>query len=320
MPHALSPIVNETVLATAWSLATIDASRAGVTQLAECLLPKQNVAGSNPVSRSTLPSPLQRPSMLTPRTACPCSGRPCRSAARPIRTRGLQDVPRLRGARVHPFGTSGGPETTHSYRPDASVTQRARPRRHIGSMARTSRKGLPGTGSGPQGVGHVEFGTHPEASAGRGRRRGRSAPARGDGSAGSRECRQRRASAGLRSTARDREASQPRDARRWHGAPAHESGAQDSLELAARRTARGPTRRGGERRAVQPGSTARLRRRRATTTCEPRESEWRARGEGASGRNPRWSTMGPRPRPKSTCSTRHWPPERRSTRHVSTKR
>ena len=26
--------------------------RAGVTQLAECLLPKQNVAGSNPVSRS----------------------------------------------------------------------------------------------------------------------------------------------------------------------------------------------------------------------------------------------------------------------------
>jgi hypothetical protein len=31
----------------------IRASRAGVTQLAECLLPKQNVAGSNPVSRST---------------------------------------------------------------------------------------------------------------------------------------------------------------------------------------------------------------------------------------------------------------------------
>ena len=29
------------------------ASRAGVTQLAECLLPKQDVAGSNPVSRST---------------------------------------------------------------------------------------------------------------------------------------------------------------------------------------------------------------------------------------------------------------------------
>ena len=28
-------------------------SRAGVTQLAECLLPKQNVAGSNPVSRSS---------------------------------------------------------------------------------------------------------------------------------------------------------------------------------------------------------------------------------------------------------------------------
>ena len=26
--------------------------RAGVTQLAECLLPKQDVAGSNPVSRS----------------------------------------------------------------------------------------------------------------------------------------------------------------------------------------------------------------------------------------------------------------------------
>ena len=34
------------------------ASRAGVTQLAECLLPKQNVAGSNPVSRSTFPSVL----------------------------------------------------------------------------------------------------------------------------------------------------------------------------------------------------------------------------------------------------------------------
>src|SRR3954471_7418374 len=33
--------------------ARIAASRAGVTQLAECLLPKQNVAGSNPVSRST---------------------------------------------------------------------------------------------------------------------------------------------------------------------------------------------------------------------------------------------------------------------------
>jgi hypothetical protein len=34
------------------SRARIRASRAGVTQLAECLLPKQNVAGSNPVSRS----------------------------------------------------------------------------------------------------------------------------------------------------------------------------------------------------------------------------------------------------------------------------
>jgi hypothetical protein len=33
----------------------IPSSRAGVTQLAECLLPKQNVAGSNPVSRSTSP-------------------------------------------------------------------------------------------------------------------------------------------------------------------------------------------------------------------------------------------------------------------------
>ena len=32
-----------------------ESSRAGVTQLAECLLPKQNVAGSNPVSRSTSP-------------------------------------------------------------------------------------------------------------------------------------------------------------------------------------------------------------------------------------------------------------------------
>jgi hypothetical protein len=31
----------------------MSSSQAGVTQLAECLLPKQNVAGSNPVSRST---------------------------------------------------------------------------------------------------------------------------------------------------------------------------------------------------------------------------------------------------------------------------
>ena len=30
-------------------------SRAGVTQLAECQLPKLNVAGSNPVSRSNIP-------------------------------------------------------------------------------------------------------------------------------------------------------------------------------------------------------------------------------------------------------------------------
>ena len=33
--------------------ARIAPSRAGVTQLAECLLPKQDVAGSSPVSRST---------------------------------------------------------------------------------------------------------------------------------------------------------------------------------------------------------------------------------------------------------------------------
>ena len=43
----------ERVLAHPPPLATITVSRAGVTQLAECLLPKQNVAGSNPVSRST---------------------------------------------------------------------------------------------------------------------------------------------------------------------------------------------------------------------------------------------------------------------------
>ena len=46
--------------APAWrdvrSIARLRASRAGVTQLAECLLPKQNVAGSNPVSRSISPS------------------------------------------------------------------------------------------------------------------------------------------------------------------------------------------------------------------------------------------------------------------------
>jgi hypothetical protein len=34
---------------------TLAASRAGVTQLAECLLPKQDVAGSSPVSRSSSP-------------------------------------------------------------------------------------------------------------------------------------------------------------------------------------------------------------------------------------------------------------------------
>ena len=45
---------------TPWNVesrrANMAVSRAGVTQLAECLLPKQNVAGSNPVSRSTFPS------------------------------------------------------------------------------------------------------------------------------------------------------------------------------------------------------------------------------------------------------------------------
>jgi hypothetical protein len=34
-------------------VAKLAVSRAGVTQLAECQLPKLNVAGSNPVSRST---------------------------------------------------------------------------------------------------------------------------------------------------------------------------------------------------------------------------------------------------------------------------
>jgi hypothetical protein len=38
---------------TAWPRAAADRrSRAGVTQSVECLLPKQNVAGSSPVSRS----------------------------------------------------------------------------------------------------------------------------------------------------------------------------------------------------------------------------------------------------------------------------
>ena len=46
-------MAHRVTLARATSLATIGFSRAGVTQLAECLLPKQNVAGSNPVSRST---------------------------------------------------------------------------------------------------------------------------------------------------------------------------------------------------------------------------------------------------------------------------
>ncbi len=39
-------------LASRTAVARLEVSRAGVTQLAECLLPKQNVAGSNPVSRS----------------------------------------------------------------------------------------------------------------------------------------------------------------------------------------------------------------------------------------------------------------------------
>src|ERR1035437_8900981 len=45
---------------------TLSASviRAGVTQLAECLLPKQNVAGSNPVSRSTSPQTAGRDALL----------------------------------------------------------------------------------------------------------------------------------------------------------------------------------------------------------------------------------------------------------------
>ena len=46
---------NERARRRLWArLATLAASRAGVTQLAECLLPKQNVAGSNPVSRSNV--------------------------------------------------------------------------------------------------------------------------------------------------------------------------------------------------------------------------------------------------------------------------
>jgi DNA-binding FadR family transcriptional regulator len=40
-------------LATTGPIAKLAVSRAGVTQLAECQLPKLNVAGSNPVSRST---------------------------------------------------------------------------------------------------------------------------------------------------------------------------------------------------------------------------------------------------------------------------
>jgi hypothetical protein len=32
-------------------------AHAGVTQLAECLLPKQNVVGSNPITRSILTTP-----------------------------------------------------------------------------------------------------------------------------------------------------------------------------------------------------------------------------------------------------------------------
>ena len=49
------PPVSATALTPATSLVECGGSRAGVTQLAECLLPKQNVAGSNPVSRSSFP-------------------------------------------------------------------------------------------------------------------------------------------------------------------------------------------------------------------------------------------------------------------------
>ena len=42
-------------LASHRGFARLAISRAGVTQLAECQLPKLNVAGSNPVSRSTFP-------------------------------------------------------------------------------------------------------------------------------------------------------------------------------------------------------------------------------------------------------------------------
>src|SRR4051794_35959693 len=50
-------------------LARLSASRAGVTQLAECQLPKLNVAGSNPVSRSTSCS-----YTLARMVACPSCG------------------------------------------------------------------------------------------------------------------------------------------------------------------------------------------------------------------------------------------------------
>jgi hypothetical protein len=58
-------------------------SRAGVTQLAECQLPKLNVAGSNPVSRSTFPlsdeRSLARSSRPSPR---PPAVHDCRQAKR----------------------------------------------------------------------------------------------------------------------------------------------------------------------------------------------------------------------------------------------
>ena len=53
-PAATGPGRTDRALKATGGRARIGASRAGVTQLAECLLPKQNVAGSNPVSRSTL--------------------------------------------------------------------------------------------------------------------------------------------------------------------------------------------------------------------------------------------------------------------------
>lgn len=55
---------------------------AGVTQLAECLLPKQNVVGSSPITRSLESGADEAPDSLFQRQISACSGYKCIRALR----------------------------------------------------------------------------------------------------------------------------------------------------------------------------------------------------------------------------------------------